>query len=316
MPILTKFSQGVSIVKPSFVRPGWAVYFEFIFVLCGLYLAKYFYDGQIGFAAWLLHPSIPLVGIFAARYGLISGLGTFSVAFLMYIGLELPVKSLGVSNFDYLAEVLVLPALMAIAALLFGILHNRSANRIVSLESELADCKRQNEELRRFTDEACNSLKRNDAVIAFGNTRKAIGIYRALDGIYLSDRGHFEDDLTNVLSGLSPGIEFAFLDAKKKIVSKSRGFDPQALELVGKHAEGSRGPMRKTAANDTKVCVRAPFQGHVLVPSATTIALSCNSGLAPHDLEICLRVICRNIAGGPMGLSLDGDLFGARSSIA
>ena len=303
-------------MKPSFVRPGWAVYVEFIIVLCGLYLAKYFYDGQIGFAAWLLHPSIPLVGIFAARYGLIPGLGTFSVAFLVYVGLELPVKSLGVSNFDYVAEVLVLPALMAVAALLFGILHNRSASRIIVLESELADCKRQNDELRRFTDEACNSLKRNDAVIAFGNARKAVGIYRMLDGIYLSDRGHFEDDLTKVLLGIAPGIEFAFLNAKKKIVLRSKGFDPQALELVGKHVEGSRGPMGKSAANDTKVCVRAPFQGYELVPSATTIALSCNSGMSPHDLEICLRVICRNISGGPMGLSLDGDLFGARSSIA
>lgn len=306
-------------MQSSFVRPGWAVYVEFIVVLGVLYVSKFFYDGQVGFADWLLHPGIPLVGIFAARYGLIPGIGTFSLAFLVFVGLELPVKSLGDSNFDYVAEVLVLPALMAVAALLFGILHNRSASRIIVLESELADCKRQNEDLRKFTDEICNSLKRNDAIIAFGDTRKAIDIYRMLDSIYLSDRGHFQDDLSDALSGIAPGIEFAFLDAKKKIVSKSRGFDPQVLELSTKPSQGSRGPMRKTAANDTKppkVCVRAPFQAGVLVPSATSIALSCNSGLSAHDLETCLRVICRNVSGGSTGLTLDGDLFGARSSIA
>ena len=247
------------------------------------------------------------------------GLGTLSLAVLFYVGLELPVKPLGTSSFDFLAEVMVLPAWMAIAALLFGILHNRSASRIVVLEAELTDIKKQNAELRRFADEACNSLKRNDAFIAFGNTRKAVSVYRTLDNIYLSEPGHIVSDLSDALAGIAPGIEFAFLNGKKKVVAKSAGFDPQDIQLSGRHSEDSHGLMRKTAANDSKppkVCVRAPFNNTSLVPTASTIVLVSNCGVAHHDLEICLRVICRNLAGTPLALDLDGDLFGARTSIA
>ena len=272
-------------MKYKFFLPSWGKYVEFILALGVLYLLMLFGFGRVGFDTWILHPAIPLVALFAARYGFVIGLscGAFSMA--AYALLELPAKPIDVARLDHLSEFLLLLSVIGATALVFGLIRDRSARRVAGLKRELEERQRQNEKLRQFVDEAVSNLKQHDIERAFGNTQKTLRLFGALDAVYLSNRKSVVRDISNLLDEIVPGIHFTFLDINKKPVLSSQSRAPK----------GARSPL--AAANHAKglsiVEVRAPVELPDILPEARWLVLSTQSGISANDLETCLKVIHR-----------------------
>ena len=271
-------------MKYQLSLPVWGKYVEFVVALGALYLLMLLGFGAVGFENWILHPSIPLVALFAARYGFLSGLACGALAMGVYALAELPPKPIDVTRLAHVSEFLLLLSVVGATALVFGLIRDRTARQVADLKRELDERERQNEKLREFVDEAVSNLRQHDVNQAFETTQKKLRIFQALDAVYLSTRKSVIKDISSLLDQIVPGISFAFLDGDKKTIQKS----PNNSQPGVRHAPG---PGKQK--NHSVVEVRAPVYLPDILPDARWLVLSTQSGVSENDLDTCLKVIHR-----------------------
>ncbi|KAA9009439.1 hypothetical protein [Histidinibacterium aquaticum] len=150
-----------------------------------LYGLQWFFAGTVNFQSWPIHPSLIIVLVIAAQYGLIAGVLVAAAGTALYLAVEVPAPDLSTSRVEWLAHHGVRPAVWIGLALLIGGLTDLDRSRIERLRDHLG----------QMEAELAAALAKLDGSEARSARRRSER--QAYERLHLVSAAHVLDDLAN-----------------------------------------------------------------------------------------------------------------------